>query len=97
MVDLQCRSVIQRPTGRIPLMSPQYGKADIPQHLMVENTALRAADEYRRALIGDMTATIFKALKTYAIENVLQIGNLLWRQLRANSLKSRIRQGSSSR
>lgn len=78
-------------------MPTQHGNTDIPQHLVIENTTLGAADQNRRAFVGNMTATIFKALETYAVENVLQIGNLLWRQLRANSLKSSIRQGSSSR
>ncbi|CDI09445.1 conserved protein of unknown function [Agrobacterium pusense] len=63
---------------------------------MVENAALGAADKNRRALVGNVAAAILKALETYAIENILQIGDLLWRQLCANPFKSCIRQGSSS-
>ncbi|KIV67561.1 hypothetical protein SZ54_1084 [Rhizobium sp. UR51a] len=77
-------------------MPPQNGKPDVPQHLMVENAALGAADKNRRALVGNVAAAILKALETYAIENILQIGDLLRRQLCANPFKSCIRQGSSS-
>jgi seryl-tRNA(Sec) selenium transferase len=75
---------------------PQNGKPDVPQHLMIENAALGAADKNRCALVGNVAAAILKALETYAIENILQIGDLLRRQLRANPFKSCIRQGSSS-
>jgi hypothetical protein len=78
-------------------MPPQNGKPDVPQHLVIENAALGATDKNRGAFIGDMAAAILKALETYAVENILQIGDLLGRQLRADSFKSCIRQGSSSR
>ncbi|CUX37088.1 conserved hypothetical protein [Agrobacterium deltaense Zutra 3/1] len=64
---------------------------------MVENAALGATDQNRRALIGNMAAAVLKAFETYAIENSLQIGDLLRRQLCANPFKSCVRQGSSSR
>jgi hypothetical protein len=88
-------------TGRFyhiqPSMPPQNGKPDVPQHLVIENASLGATDQNCGALIGDVTTAILKTLETYAVENILQIGDLLGRQLRADSFKSCIRQGSSSR
>jgi hypothetical protein len=77
-------------------VAPQNGKPDVPQHLVIENAPLGAADQNRCALIGNVATAILKALETYAIENILQIGDLLRRQLCANPFKSCIRQGSSS-
>lgn len=78
-------------------MSAKNREADIPQHLVVENAALGAADQDCRALVGNMAAAVLKALEAHAVEYILQIGNLFRRQLCANTFKSCIRQGSSSR
>lgn len=63
---------------------------------MIKNAALGASDQNSCTFIGDMAASIFEALETYAIEYRLKIGNLLGRQLCAYPLKRYVRQGSSS-
>lgn len=60
---------------------------------MIENAALGASDQHRSTLIRNMAAAILQALEANAIEDRLKISDLFWRQLSANPLKSRVRQG----
>jgi hypothetical protein len=78
-------------------MAAQNRKPYVAQHFMIQNAALGATDQNCCTFIGNMAAAILKTLETNTIENILQIGDLFWRQLRADSFKSCVRQGSSSR
>ncbi|KXG86299.1 hypothetical protein ATO67_03400 [Agrobacterium bohemicum] len=63
---------------------------------MIQNAALGTSNQNCRAFIRHLTAPIFKAFKTNAIKYSLKISDLLGRQLCTHTLKSHVRQGSSS-
>ena len=59
-------------------MAAQDCFANVAKHIVIENAALGASDQNCRTFIGDLTAPIFKAFETNAIEYRLKISDLLW-------------------
>jgi len=76
---------------------PQDCAANVPKHVVIKNAALGASDQHGGAFIRHLTAAILQAFETNTVKDSLQIRDLLGRQLSADSLKCRVRQGSSSR
>ena len=77
-------------------MATQNRFADVPQHFVIQNAALGASDQNCCTFIGDMAASVLQALEAHAIKYSLKVSDLLGRQLCAHTLKSHVRQGSSS-